>query len=310
MAAETIRGDGLFQAHRALAALAEDPEQFDQARQRRFSESPPSYRSRSGTSTRPDSPVAVDEALDAYNAQKDKLYEAWQASTPANQFEAQRREEAQRMKLAREPVGVGNSPESLAEARVRERWIEQGIWDPKWYEENTKRWGDRVLNVPLLDARWMHEDILDSDSDTDDNSSANFTFGAKRKRQKTDEETRQSAERRAERQRQRELTRPIHQFNYQVSRERDRLLQERSQEADHDDPVKRYPADINTQAYTLVKDKWISAGLWYDKWGILPGMTWLHERDIDELVEELGPKPSPQTVVPPDPSEPSPAAPH
>lgn len=110
MAADTIRGDGLFQAHRALAALAEDPEQFDQARQRRFSESPPSYRSRSGTTTRSDSPVPVDEALDAYNARKDKLYIGWQASTPAIQFEVQRGEEVDRIELARESVGIGNCP--------------------------------------------------------------------------------------------------------------------------------------------------------------------------------------------------------
>lgn len=150
-----------------------------------------------------------------------------------------------------------------------------------------------------MGAQWMHEQPIeseDSGSDVDERSPENFKFGAKRKRQKTDEETRQSAERR---QRRRELMRSIHQFNYRVSRERDRLLKERANEADHDDSMKRYPPDINTQAYTLVKDKWISKGLWFDKWGILPGVTRLHEHDIDELVqEELGPRPSPQSAVP------------
>lgn len=294
MAADTIRGDGLFQAHRALAALAEDPEQFDQARERRFSESPPSYRSRSGTTTRTESPAPVNEALDDYNARVDKLYEDWQASWPVNQFEAQRREESRRIELAREPVGVGNSPDSLAADRVRERWLEQGIWDNRWYEANIQRYGDKVQNVPLMDARWMHEVPLEDESDTVEDSTAEFRFGAKRKRQKTDEETRQSAERRAERLRRRELSRPIHQFNYWLSRERDRLLEERSDEAGQDDPVKKFPPDINTQAYTLVKDQWTTAGLWIDEWGILPGMSWLHERKIDELIQELGPRPSSQ----------------
>ncbi|KAI7782556.1 hypothetical protein LA080_013192 [Diaporthe eres] len=309
MAADTIRGDGLFQAHRALAALAEDPEQFDQDRERRFSESPPSYRSRSGTTTQPESPVAEDDPLVEYNARKDKLYLDWMASTPANQFDAQRREEVQRIELARESVGVGNSPYRVAGARVRERWIEQGIWDYKWYEANLERWGELVQNAPLLDARWMHEVPLEDDSDTVEESTPEFKFGAKRKRQKTDEEARQTAERRAERQRQRELTRPIHQFNYQVSQERERLLEERSQEAGNEDPVKRYPPDISTQAYTLVKDRWTSARLWVEKWGILPGMTWLHERDFEELAqEELGPKPSPRPANSA-PSEDPPAAP-
>ncbi|KAK7698087.1 hypothetical protein SLS64_012862 [Diaporthe eres] len=309
MAADTIRGDGLFQAHRALAALAEDLEQLDQDRERRFSESLPSCRSRSGTTTQPESPVAEDDPLVEYNARKDKLYLDWMASTPANQFEAQRREETQRIEQARESVGVGNSPYGVAGARVRERWIEQGIWDYKWYEANLERWGELVQNVPLMDARWMHEVPLEDDSDRVEESTPEFKFGAKRKRQKTDEEARQTAERRAERQRQRELTRPIHQFNYQVSQERDRLLEERSQEAGNEDPVKRYPPDISTQAYTLVKDRWTSARLWVEKWGILPGMTWLHERDFEELAqEELGPKPSPRPANSA-PSEDPPAAP-
>ncbi|KAK2598592.1 hypothetical protein N8I77_011991 [Diaporthe amygdali] len=300
MAADTIRGDGLFQAHAALAALVEDQEQFDEARERRFSQSPPSYRSRSGTTTRTDSPAPVDEALDNYNARRDKLYLDWLASKAAEQFNAQSLEERRRIESTGEFVGADKSEFGVAAERVRERWIEQGIWDDKWYQSNLERWGEHVDNVPLLDAPWMHEVPLDDDSDTDDDySPANFKFGAKRKRQKTEEETRQKAERRAERQRQRELTRPIHQFNYQVSQERERLLEERAQEAGHDDPVKRYPPDINTQAYTAVKDRWVNGGLWFEKWGILPGMTWLHEHNFDEVAEELlGPCPPPQPAVP------------
>lgn len=299
MAADTIRGDGLFQAHAALQALAEDPEQFDLARERRFSQSPPSYRSRSGTTTRTESPAPVHEALDDYNARRDKLWRDWMASTAAEQFEAQRGEEVHRIQSAGEWVGAGKNEFGVAGERVKERWVEQGIWDYKWYESNIERWGELVLDAPLLDARWMHELPLEDESDTDDDSPANFKFGAKRKRQKTEEETRQKAERRAERQRQRELTRPFHQFNYQVSQERERLLEERAQEAGHDDPVKRYPPDINTQAYTAVKDRWVNGGLWFEKWGILPGMTWLHEHNFDEVAEELlGPCPPPQPAVP------------
>ena len=309
MAADTIRGGGLVQAHRAVAALAEDPEQSDQTRERRFSESPPSYRSRSGTTTQPDSPVPENDLLTEYNVRKKKLYLHWIASAPRGQLISQRSEELRRIVQSGAFVGVGKRPFGVAEDRVRERWTEQGIWDPKWYEANLERHGEGVRNVPLLGALWMHQVPLSDDSDTDEDSAADFKFGAKRKRQKTDEEARQSAERRADRQRQRELTRPIHQFNYQVSQERERLVEERTQEASDDDPVKRWPPDISTQAYTIVKDRWVSRRIWVDKWGILPGMTWLHERDFDELaLEELGPRPPPHTAAV-DSSEAAPAAP-
>lgn len=298
MAADTVRGDGLFQAHRALAALAEDPEELDQARERRFSDSPPSYRSRSGTTTQPESPVDEDDPVAKYIARKDELYRDWMASTAPNQFGAQSREERQRIERSGQPVGVGNSPESLVADRVRERWIEQGIWDHKWYETNLERYGEAVVNEPFLDARWLHESPLEDDSDTVEEPPSEFKFGAKRKRQKTDEEARQSAERRAERLRKRDLTRPIHQFNYQVSQERERLLEEQAKEASDEDARKRYPPDISTQAYTLVKERWVSRRIWVDKWGVLPGMTWLHERDFDELaLEELGPRPPPATAA-------------
>lgn len=297
MAAESIRGDGLFQAHEALAALAEDPEQFESAMERRFNKSPPLalYRSRSGTPTRPESPIPENDPLRQYTKHKNQLYMDWMSSTAANQFMTQHREELRRIERAGEFAGVGRSPAHLADDRVRERWIEQGIWDPKWYESNLERWGEGVLNTPLLDALWLHEAPPEDDnSDTDEeHSSTNIILGPRR--QKTEEEARQSAERRAERRRRREVTRPIHQFNYQVSRERERLLEEleRAKEAAGDDAVQqRCPPDICTQAYTIVKDRWVERRIWVEKWGILPGMTWLHERDMEELaLEELGPRP-------------------
>lgn len=51
MSLVTTRGDGLFQVHRALAADAENPEQFDQVSKRRFSESSLSYPSTPGALT-------------------------------------------------------------------------------------------------------------------------------------------------------------------------------------------------------------------------------------------------------------------
>lgn len=112
----------------------------------------------------------MNDALVNYNVRLEKLYADWQASLPASQFEAQTREERQRIELARERVGVGSSPLILAAHRVRERWIEQGIWDYKWYEANVEKHGDKVRNAPLFDARWMHEVPLEDDSGTGDYS--------------------------------------------------------------------------------------------------------------------------------------------
>lgn len=99
-----------------------------------------------------------------------------------------------------------------------------------------------MINEPYVGARWMHEVLVKEDSDNLEDSPAEFKFGAKRK---TDEEGRQLAKRRTERQRD-----SIHQFNYQVSKEREQLLEEHAEEASDDDAAKRYPPGISTQAYT------------------------------------------------------------
>ncbi|POS68913.1 hypothetical protein DHEL01_v212691 [Diaporthe helianthi] len=301
MAAESIGGDGLVQAHVALAALVEDPEQFDQARDRRFSEPPPSYRTRPGTPTQPARPVLENDPLTEYIKRKDQLRLNWMASSAPDQFMTQHREEIVRIEQKNECAGVGRGPGHLADDRVKERWVKQGIWDFKWYESNLERWGDEVLDTPLLDAVWLHEAPPEADnSDNEEEEEGlplSVIFGPK-KPPKTEEEVRQSAERRAERRRRREVTRPIHQFNYQVSQERERLVEEvRARQAPDDSFARCCPPDISTQAYNIVKDRWISRRIWVDKWGVLPGMTWLHERKFDELaLEELGPRPPPRAA--------------
>lgn len=56
--ADSIRGDGVLRAHRALDALLDDPERLQRDRER-FSRSPPAYRSQpSGSTTRSPSPTA------------------------------------------------------------------------------------------------------------------------------------------------------------------------------------------------------------------------------------------------------------
>lgn len=79
--------------------------------------------------------------------------------------------------------------------------------------------------------------------------------------------------REAQLERDKEASRPIHQFNYQVARERDRIYQEN---ADNPNSV---PQDISTQAYEIVKNRWRVRHIWNEDWGILPGLHWVYEEE-------------------------------
>ena len=49
------------------------------------------------------------------------------------------------------------------------------------------------------------------------------------------------------------------------------------------------PPDMNTMAYEMVKDNWKKKGIWNKKWGVLPGMSWKHEKPFEEMIrEEMG----------------------
>lgn len=91
---------------------------------------------------------------------------------------------------------------------------------------------------------------------------------------------------------------------YQVSQERHRI-QDEAQPSDSrvpdihamaDAPLSGQPQvafishGINTEAYQRVRDAWVKRGIWYDKWGVLPGMTWKHEHPVEDMLfEEFGP---------------------
>lgn len=63
-----------------------------------------------------------------------------------------------------------------------------------------------------------------------------------------------------------------------MSKEREQILDE-SRVGEATVPP---PANINTKAYMNVKNKWVKRGIWNDKWGILPGMSWKHEETFKE----------------------------
>ena len=46
------------------------------------------------------------------------------------------------------------------------------------------------------------------------------------------------------------------------------------------------PLDINTTAYERLKSAWTRRGIWNNKWGVLPAMSWKHEEPFEEMLRE------------------------
>ncbi|KAL8725830.1 MAG: hypothetical protein Q9166_007117 [cf. Caloplaca sp. 2 TL-2023] len=271
--ANSIRGDGLFQAEKALTALAEHPKQLDRARLR-FSQSPPSYTSQSSQgSTLSNSPNGPPPEQ---NEQEVQARREHNASTPFNQMRRQQAEERklifkeQSEGIYRVPVGV--LYDTYTFELVKSRWQEQGIWSERWKE-------DRLVGAG---RRWKHEEplhhVLGCDSGSENDAEGPF-ISSKRPRTKGEKWTSLTDEQRAKFEHDREASRPIYQFLWQLNRERGLISKEsktKVREAAASDEL-----DINTKAYENVKRLWEERRIWDIKWGIMPGMSWKHERPLE-----------------------------
>ncbi|KAG5987144.1 hypothetical protein E4U54_005107 [Claviceps lovelessii] len=304
---ESIRGNGLFKAHEALLRLTEDPTRLDRERAR-FSRTPP-YRP--GPWSRVTTPEGLspetrsrycqttspsDGDLDGLELlrkeRRSKIARDHIAFLPHEQYPRQVRElkdylyELDINRIIDIPVGA--SPEQMALEKVKKLWVEQGIWNDKW---------NRFAN-----GVWKHQKPLEPDSESEPDSeaggpSSQLLFSkpkSKARPLRTDDDSRRIAERRVIRERQREASRPYHQFIFQISRERERLMRPKPQGQQDFNAVELGDAanaaataaavdavSINTRAYENVKKTWIRRGIWNQKWGILPGMSWKHEEPVD-----------------------------
>jgi len=271
---DTLRGDGLARAQRALVRLEGDSLRLDRERWR-FSDSPPPYTSDpSGTTTRSKSPVPLSEEQRRRQQRRVQLGLERDASKPYYQFEAQTSEEEKRLWEAdrnrTRRIRVGENPSRTASEIVKNCWVEQGIRNNNW---NTFAFG-----------RWKHEEPLEVESESETDSEAPTPLFSlpqpKPRRPKSDKEKRQIAEQRLAREREHEASRPYFQFVYQISKERERSQDEtRSEES-------ATAADINSRAYESIKATWIKRGIWNRKWGILPGMSWKHEEPLQEEIDD------------------------
>ncbi|KAH8598556.1 hypothetical protein B0O99DRAFT_738781 [Bisporella sp. PMI_857] len=284
---DTLRGDGLARAQRALAELERNPQRLDRARIR-FDDSPPPYTSdRSGTTTRSQSPNPPSEEQRLRQERRVQLGLERRASEPYHQFEHQISEEEKRIWNAdlnkTHRIPVGSDAYTIAYETVKKRWVEQGIWNSKWNQ--------------FADGLWKHEEPLEPEPESETDSEVGLSplfvsFSPKPQSKprlpKSDDEKRRIAERRAIREREREASRPYHQFVYQISKESERIQEESANREGAS------TADINTRAYENVKNMWAKRGIWNERWGVLPGMSWKHEQPFEEIVrEEMGDDPVP-----------------
>ncbi|KAI0010058.1 hypothetical protein F4779DRAFT_616936 [Xylariaceae sp. FL0662B] len=311
--------DGIFKLQRALTALAEHPERLERYR-RRFDRSPPSCH---GSTARP----SLDSPSEEYQRLSERYWKtksARDASYPRAQFSSQVSQEEEYIRAAAidDTLDVPNGVPfyTLAEENVKQRWVEQGIWNDKW--------GD------MMNARWKHEEPLDlptKSKPAPKNLSkpsrkglpkpapkglpqptpevlAKFTpeFFSKltpedfckpvpeelleptqekaepKPGQSKNEKKTKRARRRARLVREREASRPFHQFIHQVSQARERLEDELGIVVEPSSA----PEDINTRAYESVKNTWSKRGIWDTKWSILPGMSWKHERPLRDFLDD------------------------
>lgn len=224
---DTLRGDWLARAQRALATLERDSLRLDCERQR-FSHSPPSYTSNpSGTMTRsasPNPPPREEHRL--RQERRMQLAGEREASEPHKKFAAQVGEERKRIWNANPSTRWMSMPPGdtlIIEARetVKKRWVEQGIWNNKW---NYFAYG-----------RWKHEEPLELELDLKTDSEAGpsphlFSFSPKlhpKPRQpKSDDDKRGIAERRVAQECKHEASRPYNYFVYRISKERERIQDE------------------------------------------------------------------------------------
>lgn len=301
--ADSIRGDGVLRAHRALDALLDDPERLQRDRER-FSRSPPAYRSQpSGSTTRSPSPDGVSDDQKRRDLIRLGLKLERYASHPTEQYLAQHTQETERLDADRRrhmyrcAPGFNDITEH-AQFKVKTRWIEQGIWREEWDTENE------------IFGKWKHEEPLpESKSDSDSGSAPVIPlFGTVASGKQPASSHKIDPQ---EQQRQREASRPYFQFIAQLSHERDRiealarsrppkhplnrtcygashmrLLQEEALQWPLKEPVMSTPHDINTTAYERLKSAWTKRGIWNNKWGVLPGMSWKHEEPFEEMLRE------------------------
>lgn len=244
----------------------------------RFNGPPPSYTShQSHNSTRSQSPCELTEKQRCWEQQQWQLRRDREASRPDQQFDTQVDEaEAHSIKKIENralEVPDGTNLQDLARDTVKQLWMDRGIWSDEWKITPQPRWMHELSNLsPGTDTVAQHQPNIFTSSPTKPELAL--------RRMEAGWKFQQAAARQALRKRKREGTRPLPQFISQVYEECERVHHELR------DGTGSAPADVNSRAYNNVKSTWVKRGIWDHEWGILPGMSWKHERPVQVLQDD------------------------
>lgn len=263
----------IFEASRALPVeyIAKELEDFAAAGQdlsgRRFSRSPPRVSSVPSTKyEESESPSPHEKLLDKETLELGN-------STASRQFNIQTTDELGRICAARDKNLLQHrlsDLEQAAEANVKYRWIQQGIWDESWDSQPSgKTWKHELQDPP--------SPVEPSDS-INDGGLAELRAMHKRGRSKLEEEYCEIS-RRAVNYQDQQSSRPCYQFLYQFCQERQWIKMGLSDQAQDQE------TNLDTRAYENLKSRWIREGIWDDDWTFVPGTSWRHERPRKTLDE-------------------------
>ena len=245
----------VYEASKALPVekIAEQLQEFLAAGQdlsrRRFSRSPPPVPSVPSTAYEETNPPSPGEQL------RDRESKELQNSTAGKQFAIQIKDELDRIRAARDR-GLLRQPnlpdwDEAAEANVKYRWIQQGIWDFRWDTHPGKIWKHELKDFPQpvgpsKSIRARNLESLKEEYQEIARSAIDFQ--------------------------ERQLSRPCYQFVHQFCEER-QWIKMCFSEQDQDQHT-----NLDTRAYESLKSRWIRDGIWDDDWTFIPGVSWKHER--------------------------------
>ena len=243
--------------------IAKELEEFAAAGQdlseRRFSRSPPRVPSAPSTEYEESESPSPNARL--------QEKESWELmnSTANAQFTTQIKDELGRIRVARDKDLLQHplfDLEEAAEANVKYRWIQQGIWDERWASQPSKVWKHELEESP--------PPVRPSDSAKEGGVKK---FGTQHKRKHSDlEEEYHETVRCAVDYQNRQSSRPCYQFLYQFCQEREWIKMGLGKQ-DQDQQTK-----LDTRAYQSLKSRWMRDGIWDEDWSFIPGTSWRHER--------------------------------
>ena len=257
-----------FEASKALPVdyIAKELQDFAATGQdlsgRRFSRSPPRVSSVPSTAYEESEPPSPSAPL------QDNETKELEMSDPHAQFSIQVEDELGRIRAARDK-GLLQHPkvfdlEEAAEANVKYRWIQQGIWDKRWNHQLHKTW-KHELEDPLPLVRLSNI--------TEKSEVKNLETKHKRTQADLKEEYHELVQCAVDDQG-RQLSRPCYQFIYQICQQREWIKMGLSEQDQNQDQQ----TDLDTRAYEAVKSRWVRDGIWDDDWAFVPGTSWRHER--------------------------------